>query len=82
MRRVFHLEDGQFTSSFLAQRLEFRSELEEETVRGAGKAHAHSTCHPSDRRSTVLARNKRDFVAATEIPAISAISLMGVSCTC
>src|ERR1700733_5589420 len=35
-----------------------------------------------DLRSTVLARNKRDLVAATEIPAVLAISLTDASCNC
>jgi hypothetical protein len=34
----------------------------------------------SERRSTILARNKRDLVAATEIPATSAISLTEMQC--
>ena len=41
-----------------------------------------SIIHRSERRSVILARNKRDLVAATEIPAISAISLIEPSCTC
>ncbi len=36
----------------------------------------------SDRRRTVLARNKRDLAAATEIPATSAISLTELSYDC
>jgi hypothetical protein len=36
----------------------------------------------SERRSTVLARNKRDLVAATEIPATSAISFTELQCDC
>src|ERR1700743_4023647 len=35
-----------------------------------------------DRRSTVLARIKRDLAAATEIPAALAISLTELSCDC
>ena len=38
-----------------------------------------TTPHASERRSTVRARDNRDFVAATEIPAISAIFLIGIS---
>ena len=40
------------------------------------------TVDRSDRRSTVLALNRRDLAAATETPAASAISLTELSCDC
>jgi len=40
------------------------------------------TADRNDRRNTVLARNKRDFAAATEIPAASDISLTEPWCVC
>jgi hypothetical protein len=44
---------------------------------------AHDQSEDSrERRSAVLARNKRDLVAATEIPATSAISFTELQCDC
>ena len=48
-----------------------------ETIRGrldSGGAEAHCNCSSNAKRSMCLARTRRDFVAAIEIPIASAVS--------
>lgn len=82
LHRASHEGMVKSNSSFPARKLNVPSTMHKIVEHYSRSISRNSILYANDRRSTDLARSSRDLVAATEIPAISAISLMELSCTC